>query len=539
MYRRRAKRQIFPEVAGAARGQKDEIPAPRIRFRPETAKLELGNSAEWSAYMTSQRLRVTKPASSGPMNVVGSKPVLFTGANSHPILKLQQSIGNRAVQRLIESEFKRSAEENSNEAPAPGTIVNAALNSSGKALDPATRALMESSFGTDFAGVRLHTDALAAESAAKISAHAYTSGKDIVFAQGSYDPGTPAGQRLIAHELAHVVQQGSGQVAGTLTADGSLSISNPEDTFEQEADARAENVVEGATGKATQSAGEAAPGVSVQRDDDETNDMLSTGQKVATPPAVWHALNELNGGAEATETSIESAEGVAKSWEGFEGTLGPLPAGIAAAAEGSPGFMDTVRAAQFEEGLGGTAGTGLGNYLAPAALISGGIDVYDATKDMSEHGANLENTPDLVKGGLEATSGGIGTLGLAGAGLSAVGATGAGEAAIGAAAAAAPVGMVAGAGALGMLAGTGMAKIADSSYTKTGAFGVDEDTGQNRSAMDWGANWGTNWDKAHNKGETSITGGILAGLGGIVGGIGGAVYGAGHWLGENEDVGSD
>jgi hypothetical protein len=86
------------------------------------------------------------------------------------------------------------------------------------------------------------------------------------------------------------------------------------------------------------------------------------------------------------------------------------------------------------------------------------------------------------------------------------------------------------AGAAGAGAGYGMAKIADSSYTKTGAFGTDADTGKNQSAMDWGASWGTDWDKAHNQGQASVTGGALAAAGGIVGGIGGAVYGAGNWL---------
>ena len=86
------------------------------------------------------------------------------------------------------------------------------------------------------------------------------------------------------------------------------------------------------------------------------------------------------------------------------------------------------------------------------------------------------------------------------------------------------------AGAAGVAAGTGMAELADSSLTKTGAFGTNPDTGQNQSAMDWGASWGTDWDKAHNQGQPSITGGVLAGLGGIVGGIGGAGYGAYKWL---------
>ena len=66
---------------------------------------------------------------------------------------------------------------------------------------------MESGFGRSFADVRVHTDGAAAHSAAALDAHAYTSGRELVFAHGRYDPGTPAGRRLLAHELAHVVQQ--------------------------------------------------------------------------------------------------------------------------------------------------------------------------------------------------------------------------------------------------------------------------------------------------------------------------------------------
>ena len=66
---------------------------------------------------------------------------------------------------------------------------------------------MEISFGQDFSGVRVHTSRQAAESARALGARAYTVGSDIVFASGQYAPGIPAGDRLLAHELAHVLQQ--------------------------------------------------------------------------------------------------------------------------------------------------------------------------------------------------------------------------------------------------------------------------------------------------------------------------------------------
>lgn len=85
--------------------------------------------------------------------------------------------------------------------------------SPGQVLDTATRAFMEPRFGRDFSNVRVHTNEKAAESAQSVNAVAYTLGRDIVFEAGQYRPHTPAGQTLIAHELAHVIQQGRGQAA--------------------------------------------------------------------------------------------------------------------------------------------------------------------------------------------------------------------------------------------------------------------------------------------------------------------------------------
>lgn len=67
---------------------------------------------------------------------------------------------------------------------------------------------MESRFGHDFGGVRVHTNGQAASSAEAVSAKAYTLGRDIVFGPGQYRPGTRLGRTLLAHELAHVLQQG-------------------------------------------------------------------------------------------------------------------------------------------------------------------------------------------------------------------------------------------------------------------------------------------------------------------------------------------
>jgi hypothetical protein len=81
------------------------------------------------------------------------------------------------------------------------------LRSSGQPLDAPVRAHFESRLGHALDHVRVHADAEAAASAAAADAQAYTVGRDIVFGAGRYAPGTRVGQRLLAHELVHVLQQ--------------------------------------------------------------------------------------------------------------------------------------------------------------------------------------------------------------------------------------------------------------------------------------------------------------------------------------------
>jgi hypothetical protein len=88
--------------------------------------------------------------------------------------------------------------------------VHGALRSPGLPLDARTRSLFGPRFGHDFSRVRIHAGPDAAESASAVNARAYTVGDDIVFGEGRHAPDSPAGLRLLAHELAHVVQQSKG-----------------------------------------------------------------------------------------------------------------------------------------------------------------------------------------------------------------------------------------------------------------------------------------------------------------------------------------
>jgi Domain of unknown function (DUF4157) len=114
-------------------------------------------------------------------------------------------------------------------APA---VVHEALGGPWRPLDGGIRTVMEHRLGHDLGAVRIHTDARAAASARAVDALAYTVGRDIVFAAGEYDPASVRGHRLIAHELAHVIQQHG---ASDLSPGAELRVEEPSGAAESQA----------------------------------------------------------------------------------------------------------------------------------------------------------------------------------------------------------------------------------------------------------------------------------------------------------------
>jgi len=126
---------------------------------------------------------------------------------------------DKRKKRLSLKRYHASSQSPAEAAP----IVDEVLRSSGQPLDSATRAFMEPRFGYDFGDVRVHTNSLAARSTSEVSALAFTVGNHIAFGSDQYAPGTSRGNRLLAHELAHVVQQG-GAVRRTTQSEGSQPL---------------------------------------------------------------------------------------------------------------------------------------------------------------------------------------------------------------------------------------------------------------------------------------------------------------------------
>jgi hypothetical protein len=113
-------------------------------------------------------------------------------------------------EKLLNISSLLSSKGRSNKIRTPSTKITKQIHSmhgGGKPMDAALRNFFEPRFQRDFSNVRLHTDARAAETTKSLNARAYTVGEDIAVSPEEYQPNTPAGRKLLAHELTHVVQQ--------------------------------------------------------------------------------------------------------------------------------------------------------------------------------------------------------------------------------------------------------------------------------------------------------------------------------------------
>lgn len=158
------------------------------------------------------------------------------------VQRFQQSHGNRALQNTVESHG--GAVENL------GQRIHS-LAGQGAPLEDGLRADLESHLNADLSGVRLHDDSEADRLSRRLSARAFTSGTDIYFRKGAFDTASEDGRRLIAHETAHTVQQSRGPVSGDPTI-GQISLSHPQDAFEQAAQESARRFISGADRTLTQ-----------------------------------------------------------------------------------------------------------------------------------------------------------------------------------------------------------------------------------------------------------------------------------------------
>ena len=160
----------------------------------------------------------------------------FQGSQKAEVmLELQRTHGNRYVQRLAES---------SKEATLDEDLIRRieVQRGSGKPLEPEVRSQMEAAFGNDFDSVHIHTDTSANRLAKELGAKAFTTGRDILFDEGEYNPQSQPGKALLSHELTHVVQQRKIKSSDFHTP-ALKALSQPSDRAEREATRVANQVV--------------------------------------------------------------------------------------------------------------------------------------------------------------------------------------------------------------------------------------------------------------------------------------------------------
>ena len=183
--------------------------------------------------------QVISPIGSAPSAKVHAN-LLSRATSDYPargrqlMLQMQRQYGNRYVQRVVE--LSRQGLRETEATPEVEATIEQ-TRGGGRSLDAGIQRQMESAFGTNFSEVRVHTDSTADALNQSLSARAFTTGQDIFFRQGEYNPGSSSGKELLAHELTHVVQQ-------TGTVRGKLAIGEAGDRYEQEADKVASEVLQ-------------------------------------------------------------------------------------------------------------------------------------------------------------------------------------------------------------------------------------------------------------------------------------------------------
>lgn len=249
--------------------------------------------------------------------------------------QLQRQYGNSYVQRVLA--LSRKADGDAEAAPEVEEAIQR-NRGNGQSLDGKVQAQMESAFGVDFGGVRVHTDAEADTLNRALDARAFTTGQDIFFRQGEYNPNSSSGRELLAHELTHVVQQ-TGDVRGKLT------IGQPGDAYEQEADQIARMVME----SEKQAAATPINENSLQRKDEEQENVAQIEDSPVLHKDIGGGL-KLKDAIQAVSGDVVQAQGKSGGKQKKGKSKPPTPEGD----EGAPGVTVTptpIAAVSYSAGL--------------------------------------------------------------------------------------------------------------------------------------------------------------------------------------------
>lgn len=214
---------------------REGIDPSRGNGRSPGPALQRDRSAEQALYRSGGE-KVAKPASLPPSL----------------LLQLQRTRGNQYIARMLQ---RMDAEDGKSGVSQDVERTIERTRGGGQALDSGVSSSMGEAMSADFSGVRVHTGSEADGLNRSLQARAFTTGKDVYFRHGEYNPGSSSGRQLLAHELTHVVQQGGSTVqskgeegdtestcsgcaaSSTMrTLQTKLTVGAPNDIYEQEAD---------------------------------------------------------------------------------------------------------------------------------------------------------------------------------------------------------------------------------------------------------------------------------------------------------------
>ena len=318
------------------------------------------------------------------------------GQPVYPIMQLQRTIGNQAVQRMLHADAERLEAGHDSESSAPvvqaknenGAVSNAlndkitSSQGSGSEMDRNTQAFMENRFGTDFSGVRIHADGEAVQMSRELRAEAFTVGRDIYFNSGKYSPGTDGGNHLLAHELTHTIQQGYSQavrrhIGPSRQTEEGLGLIADEDRRQAE---RAEGAIQPMIQRSTSWAGAV-----VHETRNKAEDSLRGGA-----PITWQMLNGTMLKTEADADSSIKLPTITTSGAGtdFKATVASVPAQVGSDDETVLGTGPwSVVGTKVEVGnrFGLAACTGVGNSTFSAKGKPSDDAVYKANRRHEDH----------------------------------------------------------------------------------------------------------------------------------------------------------
>lgn len=197
---------------------------------------------------------------------VDREPAAGTG-HDHAT-QVASALGNQRVGRVMRDGVQREGATSAQQLDESVARAIEDRRGQGRPLEEGVQADMEQAMGHDLSNVRVHTDSTAHELNSAVNARAFTSGDDVFFKQGTYDPDSSSGRELLGHELTHVVQQRTG-TSGL----GAGEVSDPSDPAEVDAAAagKAIGANPGGAPSATAAAGTTATG-GVARDEEDLDD---------------------------------------------------------------------------------------------------------------------------------------------------------------------------------------------------------------------------------------------------------------------------